>query len=133
MKTNYDELENEEVDKLAAETLMGRPIVKIGGYFDHVYDSDDEFICALKDWRPTHKDSAQCERYLFPKLWEKNISTTIECCDVPYTGGKVWYQVRLIGIVDGKCLHINAQCRKDPDQINRIKTICWLKAMEEIG
>lgn len=82
----------------------------------------EEVLFIPEKWNPTHKDSNQCERWLFPKLKGKarldiifNLDGTcaIEVC------GRSGY---MFGFVV-----------KDPDQINRTKTICCLKAMEEIG
>ena len=63
----YTQKTDDEIDvmcaKVAAIDLILNPIGP--GIFFH----DEEGL--IREWNPTSPDSAQCERYLFPKLYDK--------------------------------------------------------------
>ena len=126
MKTNYDELENEELDNLAAE-MMGWRL-----HDNNIWVEGTQAIVKFyKDkWHPTHPDSNQCERYLFPKLESMcpNKSITIQ---ENRAGGMYSITIKkLSSPMISVYFDIDSL---DPDQINRTKVLAFLKVMEEIG
>ena len=105
MMTDYDSMSNEQLDKAAAD------IFKILPY----------------KWHPTDPESNDCELYLFPKILEKSENIDVNL----HYWAKEWF----VTITMNRSLgHWRVEeCAKDPDQINRTKVICCLKAMEKIN
>jgi len=69
---NYQDLTNEELDKLAAEMLgyaYGKNASGENCLWNQTMHGDVHF---LSNWNPTHPDSNQCRQYLVPKIIEKD-------------------------------------------------------------
>lgn len=143
--TDYQSLTNKEIDKLAAE-MMGfkyseeppvsstiqRGKLKAGKEFASYSwpinpngSHAERFLCnsmLAKEWNPTHKDSNQAERYLFPKLIERE------------TYINIIYGVDNYGLVMVTKTKQRIESVSDGlDQINRTKVIACLEAMEKIN
>jgi len=149
MKTNYQDLTNEELNKLAAE-MVGwiERLAKDTDYgtgdqygrhfcwaepYDGKYKYSFRFFTQCLDhetmleneyWNPTHPDSNQAERYLFPALAKVN---AISCRSML---GDFCVTIALIGgDMVGQCCSIT----ENEDQINRTKVIACLEAMEKLN
>lgn len=149
MTTNLESLSDKELDRLAAEMMCwefhDKPAIHrlnkpLKDQLRPIWITRDDrgFITEImecKEWNPTHKDSNQCERWLFPKLTSvlktRKVSFRVET----NLGPRGYFIEIHIKFSNNYKLVAREDCQ-DPDQINRTKTICWLKsmkAMEEIG
>lgn len=103
----HEELTDQELDELARE------VFNIPRYNKDSYGITQEF-------KPTHPDSNQCERYLFPKLWKDcSISINYNCHEISITLPCGFVVYELTDVEHG--------------DFNRIKVIAALKAMEKLG
>jgi len=128
--TNFTDLTNEELDKLAAE-MMEWYADEAGVYYDKQTRKGVNFFTPNGDrfevdrWNPTHPDSNQAERYLFPKLKEYEIYMDVEF---------LYQQVRATSIERNCPINFILPVKwEDPDQINRTKVIAALAAWEKIN
>jgi len=125
--TNFTDLSDTEIDKLAAEMMGMHYYVwcgsessgkcKVCGFYS---TQNSEHID--KNWNPTHPDLNQAERYLFPKLRPLEITCTFGKAEG--ISIDVWK--------DGVTFLEDIQCDKD-DKINRTKVIACLEALEKIN
>ena len=128
---NYSKIGTDRLNLLAAEMLGAERCTLVGGEIDG-YRFPDEInegcYSTYKEgwWNPTHPDSNQAERYLFPKLgdnihiefhWVNNHHVSIEV--------KKWcdkFQWMATGIYS----------ESDLNKINRTKVIACLEAWEKL-
>lgn len=118
---NYESMTDQELDKLAAVNIAGFE------WMDrlHVKDAELNYIVDGSEWHPTHPDSNQCERYLFPRLTGHSVTTTA------HDDGSHSVKVQ----VDDFNLHYRDLCESsgaERDQLNRTKTIACLQAWEKL-
>lgn len=111
IKTNYEKMTDQELDKLAAE-MCG---LTLGGslFFKHG---------ELYDWNPTHPDSNQAERYLYEKLLKSGCYPSM-AYNADFTHDNVIWSTK----TETLC-----KIRVDQKQINRTKVIACLEAWEKL-
>jgi len=81
MKTNYESMSNEELDRLSAERFYGgvfnqdeNNIPKVASYHGQQVCIDGRWV----EWRPTYRHSNQAEVYLFPKITKMESEPILE-------------------------------------------------------
>ena len=111
---NLEALKNEEVDKIAAE-MMGE-VYQVNGV--SMLKMEGHRTISLAEFNPT-QDAEQIQRYLFPKLHDKGFRYSVWW---PNGHFENQWTHKTLGTFISSC--------DDPDQINRTKTICWIKAMD---
>jgi len=115
---NYNELSNEELDKLSAENICGYE------WIDKLHvKNGDEYIVDGSMWSPTSPRLNQAERYLFPKLFNTAIDINIE-----QRADSFWININSGG--DGKWDIEHSCCHEGIPKINRTKVIACLEANE---
>lgn len=145
MKTNFKDLPDKEIDRLAGEMMTTKKLIDISDHelypqhypYHWMFPCDGEYL----KWNPTHKDSNQCERWLFPKVCEKAKYNYGNHLSVEQKDEGWSVELRLETDSDPTeddpfslpdAIWIRLDC-KSFEEINHTKTICCLKAMEEIG
>ena len=120
-KTDYESMTDQELDRLSAERFC-----EIEGIFIHYGKEFNELMHKSK-WHPTHPDSNQCERWLFPKLHGSGLTISLYLDDLSKT--KICYSVL---IEKYKIFSIQIECYEF-DKINRTKVIACLMAWDKLN
>ncbi len=135
MKTNYQSLPHEELDRLAATRVMGwdynkgYPAFKFKtGVTDpngmHEEEAWDLALDPDELWRPSHKDSAQCQNYLFRKL--------VGCYIIQDGYGRD-FAIRIhIETARHEMAEVSLECT-NPDDINKTCVAAVLEAWDKLG
>ncbi len=114
---NYQEMTDGDLDKLAATEIMGYLWIHKGWNRDGEWHIDSS-------WNPTHPDSNQAERYLFPKLIEKELNQILVTLN-PWDG----FMVQIGPMATGP---ISEQTCGDIEKANRAKVIACLEAWDKL-
>jgi hypothetical protein len=132
---NYTNLSDPELDRLAAEKFsnvfqdgVGQDVVNFDGRMFEVRKGH------FKDypmWQPTHPESNQVERYLFPKLKD------LHCFIDTHDDWMECYEIKILTWpkMEGEVVHpilLGKAGTTDQDQINRTKLIACLEAWEKL-
>lgn len=124
--SKFQDMKDEELDKLAAEMFPEYHLAENVDGALCLWDDDD---CIVHRWHPTHPDSNQCERWLFPKLKAKG-------CRID-TFDSNTFTFQIIIHLNMQELNSNTICKMsdtlDPDQINRTKVIACLEAFSKLN
>jgi hypothetical protein len=131
MTTNYQDLPNEELDRLAAERFLSKPLgptsptywepaINGGTIISLTHDPYD-----WDDFTPTHPDSNQAERYLFPKVFNEKTGfrIVIDYKDNDDIDLEIFY-------ADGDIFENWYTCENN---LNRCKIIASLEAWEKLN
>jgi len=118
MKTNYQDLPEEELNRLAGK-MMGW-YIEDGMY----YEDDWQSVIKCKDWNPC-QDAEQIQRYLFPKIAEHPMGLEV----VTSLTGRTFY----IKICRNQDKKLASKLTTDPDKINKTKVACCLEAWRIIN
>jgi len=141
---NYTEMTDSELDKLSVEMLGGKKLSSPADYYSttefwyrvhHNLKRGDwctfGFNSNSKIWNPTHPNSNQAERYLFPKFIEKGIRVKIDFRVIGPSGA---YFISLFHEdEDNETLDGPPDMTPFPEQINRTKVIACLEAWEKLN
>ena len=74
---DYNEMTDAELDQLSIEEILKNAYDERGGEVIAQLPNKDG-VLRPKRWNPTHPDSNQAERYLFPKLSEKGLYVVMD-------------------------------------------------------
>lgn len=132
---NYEKLTNEELDRMSAEKFLKTKRIHKSPILENAFNVgfiDNGVNKHILDWSPTHKDSNQAERYLFPKLIAMSFHVNIEFRKYEV----FWINfnkkiTREVGIPNN-FIDIEMNCM-ELDQINRTKTIACLYAFDRFN
>ncbi len=142
-KMNYQEMTDEELDKLAGIEIMGYRWLDLKPIVNEDDDEDDGDILdnvsytglwdnehgAVYGWRPCQASSTQAEMYLFPKIWAQGYMVRVDVEQwlkevLIWKGGDTDNPSNLLAEVECPC--------DDYSKINRTKTIACLMAWEKL-
>ena len=117
--TNYQAMSCDDLNALSAERFGYRYKSRTTYVYDiptgkesYWFDENDNRL-DFKTWHPTHKQSAQCVNYLFPKLSSYGVYANID-----------WY-MRCISFEGAVDTH---RYWEDPDDINKVCVAAVLEA-----
>ena len=145
---NYSTMSDDELDQLSIDKFGWEIRIYLNNKWHEVYDSDNKLVWSgicynqastqIKPhqyWSPTHSDSNQAERYLFPKIFDKDITKRSTNIMITCETFKTDFIVRVQKFV-GFSLPLknlaNIRC-DNPDQINRTKTIACFQAFDKLN
>ena len=116
MTTNYSTLTNDELDRVSAERFG---IDVTTNVVDGPLFIDGDVLKFF--WNPTHPDSNQCERYLFPPIEDCHIGIVTQFRESCFN---------ICMVFDGEDAVV--QTTTELDLINRTKTISCLMALDKL-
>ena len=123
--SNYQEMTDAELDKRSGYIVRNFVVETISGIVLYNKDSEDILSDHLTNWNPTHPDSNQAERYLFPKIIE-----IIHGFDIEHA---IPEDSACFTLVISKNDYAQVHDCEDPDKINRTKVIACLEASEKLN
>lgn len=123
---HYQDMANEELDRLAAEMMGVFPSSNDPTYYRGV----DYGFMFIKDWNPTHPDSNQSRKYLLPMIFNKvpdylDYEVVMEMGDwhVQWSDTSEDWEVRV---------DVDFEDDENINNENRAVVICCLKTWEKL-
>lgn len=125
MTTNYKDKTNEELDRFLFERFIPEDLKFTAPDFEPPWGAIKRGENHFSIWNPTHKDSAQLQNYVFPKILNKGLFVMVLYSDDNENRGVSIYK-------KGNRQAIAGRLFENDDQINRTVAICCLEAWDKV-